>query len=121
MLSVLVANPKGGCGKSTITTNLAAAFANGGLKTAIADVDPACKQAIAEQESTKDDTLQQIVTASRTVKASRAQLIMYCTAAIILIAAIPIYFWLNDLIQVIGCVVASAVVGLIGWKVVGND
>ncbi|MEQ8510457.1 MAG: ParA family protein [Rhodospirillaceae bacterium] len=40
MLSVLVANPKGGCGKSTITTNLAAAFANGGLKTAIADVDP---------------------------------------------------------------------------------
>ena len=88
---------------------------------AIADVDPACKQAIAEQESTKDDTLQQIVTASRTVKASRAQLIMYCTAAIILIAAIPIYFWLNDLIPVIGCVVAAAVVGLIGWKVVGND
>lgn len=40
MLSILVANPKGGCGKSTVATNLAAAFANGGLKTAIADVDP---------------------------------------------------------------------------------
>ena len=39
MLSVLIASPKGGCGKSTLATSLAAAFANGGLKTALADVD----------------------------------------------------------------------------------
>jgi len=39
MRSVLVANPKGGCGKTTIATNLAAAFAQSGLVTAIADVD----------------------------------------------------------------------------------
>lgn len=39
MLSVLVANPKGGCGKTTIATNLAAAFAHTGFATALADCD----------------------------------------------------------------------------------
>ncbi len=39
MRSILVANPKGGCGKTTISTNLAGAFAQAGLVTAIADAD----------------------------------------------------------------------------------
>ncbi|MDX1401607.1 MAG: ParA family protein [Kiloniellales bacterium] len=39
MISVLVANPKGGCGKTTIATQLAAAFANQGFKTALAETD----------------------------------------------------------------------------------
>lgn len=39
MISVLVANAKGGCGKTTIATNLATVFANAGLRTAIADGD----------------------------------------------------------------------------------
>lgn len=38
-ISILVANSKGGCGKTTMATNLAGAFARGGLKTMIADVD----------------------------------------------------------------------------------
>jgi len=37
--SVLVTNTKGGCGKTTIATNLASAFANAGFVTGIADVD----------------------------------------------------------------------------------
>jgi chromosome partitioning protein len=39
MLSVLVTNTKGGCGKTTIATTLAGAFANTGLRTVIADCD----------------------------------------------------------------------------------
>ncbi len=39
MLTILVANLKGGCGKTTVATNLAAAFAQNGRKTVIADAD----------------------------------------------------------------------------------
>jgi chromosome partitioning protein len=39
MISILVANTKGGCGKTTISTHLAAAFAAEGLATALADAD----------------------------------------------------------------------------------
>jgi chromosome partitioning protein len=39
MLSVLVGNIKGGCGKTTIATHLAAAFAGQGFKTVIGDCD----------------------------------------------------------------------------------
>lgn len=40
MISILVANIKGGCGKSTVATHLAGAFAAAGHRTALADVDP---------------------------------------------------------------------------------
>ena len=39
MIVVLVANTKGGCGKTTISTHLAAAFAGSGHRTALADAD----------------------------------------------------------------------------------
>jgi chromosome partitioning protein len=40
MRHVMVMNSKGGCGKSTIATNLASHFAGEGYKVAIADYDP---------------------------------------------------------------------------------
>jgi chromosome partitioning protein len=39
MMVVLVANTKGGCGKTTVATNLAAALASHGHRTALADAD----------------------------------------------------------------------------------
>lgn len=37
--AILVTNTKGGCGKTTLATNLATAFASSGFATALADVD----------------------------------------------------------------------------------
>ncbi len=39
MLTILVTNPKGGCGKSTLATNLSGAFALSGFDTVLADCD----------------------------------------------------------------------------------
>ena len=40
MRHIMVLNPKGGCGKSTLATNIAAYFANEGASVALADYDP---------------------------------------------------------------------------------
>jgi chromosome partitioning protein len=40
MRHIMVLNAKGGCGKSTIATNIAAYFANQGASVALADYDP---------------------------------------------------------------------------------
>lgn len=40
MRTVLVANAKGGCGKTTIATNLASHYANEGFEVVLADFDP---------------------------------------------------------------------------------
>jgi len=40
MRHVMVMNSKGGCGKSTLSTNIACYFANDGVKVTLADYDP---------------------------------------------------------------------------------
>ena len=40
MRTIVVLNPKGGCGKSTIATNISAYFAQKGKKVTLADCDP---------------------------------------------------------------------------------
>ena len=42
MHTILILNPKGGCGKSTIATNLAGYFAMRGKNVSLADCDPQC-------------------------------------------------------------------------------
>lgn len=42
MRHIMVLNAKGGCGKSTLATNIAAYFANEGASVALADYDPQC-------------------------------------------------------------------------------
>ena len=40
MRTIVVLNPKGGCGKSTIATNIAAYFSIKGKRVTLADCDP---------------------------------------------------------------------------------
>ena len=42
MHTILILNPKGGCGKSTIATNIAGYFAMRGKNVSLADCDPQC-------------------------------------------------------------------------------
>ena len=40
MRTIMLMNAKGGCGKSTLATNIATYFADEGAKVALADLDP---------------------------------------------------------------------------------
>lgn len=62
MRKILVLNPKGGCGKSTLATNIAAYFANQDRKVAIADLDP--QQSSADWLSRRPQSAPEIKSAS---------------------------------------------------------
>ena len=55
MRSILVVNPKGGCGKTTISTNLASYYAVWGVNTALVDFDPqqSCMQWLEARQRSK--------------------------------------------------------------------
>ena len=67
MRSILVLNPKGGCGKSTIATNIAGYFASEGKRVSIADCDP--QQSSADWLAIRPESAAQIKSA--TVKAGK--------------------------------------------------
>jgi chromosome partitioning protein len=54
MRHILVTNAKGGCGKSTIATSLAAYYASEGFATALADYDPQASALSWLEERPKD-------------------------------------------------------------------
>lgn len=58
MRSILVVNPKGGCGKTTLATNLASYYALWNVPTALVDVDP--QQSSMEWLATRPDTFNTI-------------------------------------------------------------
>ena len=67
MRSILVLNPKGGCGKSTIATNIAGYFASEGKRVSIADCDP--QQSSADWLAIRPESAAQIKSAA--VKAGK--------------------------------------------------
>lgn len=65
---IMVANAKGGCGKTTMATNLASYFANQNEKTALIDCDPQCSSL--DWLAVRSDTLPKIYGVASTDKSS---------------------------------------------------
>lgn len=62
MRSILVVNPKGGCGKTTIATNLASYYALWGVETALIDFDP--QKCTSEWVAARPENVEKIHSAS---------------------------------------------------------
>lgn len=70
---IVIINPKGGCGKTTLSTNLAAYFANRGPVPAVMDCDPqgSCMSWI-ERRPTQRPPIHGIAAYKRTMQATRS-------------------------------------------------
>jgi len=71
MQTILVLNSKGGCGKTTLATNLASLYATGGVKTALMDYDP--QGSSAQWHQLRAEELAQIHLINAACKTSRGQ------------------------------------------------
>ena len=88
MITVLVANMKGGAGKTTIATNLAAAYADSGLRTALADADrqrSSLRWAAARPETVGAITALDWSKGNDAVPAGTARLVVECVS--------PMWYW----------------------------
>ncbi len=74
MRTILVINSKGGCGKTTVTTNLASYYAATGVKVAIMDYDP--QGSSLQWVKTRPSHLAKIHTANAVRQASQALISM---------------------------------------------
>lgn len=64
MLRIVVANPKGGCGKSTLAASLAAFFAQNGRAVAVLDCDP--QRSAVRWGQRRHETLPRVLTVPQT-------------------------------------------------------
>jgi len=70
---IVILNPKGGCGKSTLVTNLAACYANQGTTPAVMDYDPqGSTMAWLERRSEDLPTIHGIAAYKKTMQATRS-------------------------------------------------
>ena len=70
---IVILNPKGGCGKSTLATNLAACYAQSGPTPAVMDYDPQCStMAWLERRSADLPTIHGIAAYKKSMQATRS-------------------------------------------------
>ena len=78
MRSILILNPKGGCGKSTLATNIAAWYAQEGKRVALADCDPqgSSKDWLAARPADMPEIREAVVSSGKIKAPSRTEIVV---------------------------------------------